>query len=41
MPAPVTASPLQALDHWQNLCPACKRRTVAFAQLRIKEAARV
>ncbi|HEY2293906.1 MAG TPA: MFS transporter [Thermoanaerobaculia bacterium] len=22
--------------HWQNLCPACKRRTIAAAQLRLK-----
>jgi NNP family nitrate/nitrite transporter-like MFS transporter len=27
-------------EHWQALCPACKRRTVATAQLRIKESAR-
>jgi NNP family nitrate/nitrite transporter-like MFS transporter len=25
--------------HWQELCPACKRKTIAQAQLRIKEAA--
>ncbi len=25
--------------HWQQLCPACKRKTVAAAQLRLKEAA--
>jgi NNP family nitrate/nitrite transporter-like MFS transporter len=25
---------------WQELCPACKRRTLAHAQLRVKEAAR-
>ncbi|HQX80414.1 MAG TPA: MFS transporter [Vicinamibacterales bacterium] len=41
MPAPVAASSNEPLGHWQDLCPACKRRTVAFAQLRIKEAARV
>jgi NNP family nitrate/nitrite transporter-like MFS transporter len=23
--------------HWQGLCPACKRRTIAAAQLRLKE----
>jgi NNP family nitrate/nitrite transporter-like MFS transporter len=23
--------------HWQELCPACKRRTLATAQLRMKE----
>jgi hypothetical protein len=28
------------LSHWQDLCPACKRKTIALAQLRIKEAAR-
>lgn len=41
MPAPAAVSSNEPLDHWQDLCPACKRRTVAFAQLRIKEAARV
>ena len=41
MPAPSAASANEPLAHWQDLCPACKRRTVAFAQLRIKEAARV
>jgi NNP family nitrate/nitrite transporter-like MFS transporter len=25
--------------NWQELCPACKRRTLAFAQLRLKETA--
>jgi MFS transporter, NNP family, nitrate/nitrite transporter len=24
--------------HWQQLCPACKRKTIASAQLRLKEA---
>jgi len=28
------------LGHWQDLCPACKRKTIALAQLRVKEAAR-
>ena len=26
--------------HWQDLCPACKRKTIAGAQLRLKEEAR-
>jgi MFS transporter, NNP family, nitrate/nitrite transporter len=26
--------------HWQALCPACKRRSIASAQLRLKETAR-
>jgi NNP family nitrate/nitrite transporter-like MFS transporter len=26
--------------HWQQVCPACKRKSVALAQLRMKEAAR-
>ena len=26
--------------HWQGLCPACKRATLATAQLRIKEQSR-
>jgi NNP family nitrate/nitrite transporter-like MFS transporter len=26
--------------HWQELCPACKRKSLAVAQLRIREAAR-
>jgi len=26
--------------HWQQLCPACKRKTIALAQLRLREAAR-
>ena len=26
--------------HWQALCPACKRKTLASAQLRMKEEAR-
>jgi NNP family nitrate/nitrite transporter-like MFS transporter len=26
-------------QHWQELCPACKRRTLATAQLRLKEEA--
>ena len=26
--------------HWQQLCPPCKRKTIALAQLRLKEAAR-
>jgi MFS transporter, NNP family, nitrate/nitrite transporter len=25
---------------WQELCPACKRKSLAGAQLRLKEAAR-
>jgi MFS transporter, NNP family, nitrate/nitrite transporter len=29
-----------AMPHWQDLCPACKRRTLASAQLRLREAAR-
>lgn len=41
MPTDTPVSPHAPLRHWQDLCPACKRRTVAFAQLRIKEAARV
>jgi hypothetical protein len=28
------------LGHWQDLCPACRRKTIALAQLRVKEAAR-
>lgn len=32
-PADTAEAPLR---HWQDLCPACKRRTVALAQLRIK-----
>jgi hypothetical protein len=39
-----TASPPLASDgaarHWQDLCPACKRKSLALAQLRIKEAPR-
>ena len=27
-------------EHWQALCPACKRRTIANAQMRVKDAAR-
>jgi DNA-directed RNA polymerase subunit RPC12/RpoP len=27
-------------EHWQALCPACKRRTIATAQLRIQETSR-
>jgi MFS transporter, NNP family, nitrate/nitrite transporter len=27
------------MPHWQDLCPACKRRTLASAQLRLKEEA--
>jgi len=27
-------------EHWQALCPACKRRTIASAQLRIQETSR-
>jgi hypothetical protein len=23
--------------HWQQLCPACKRKAIASAQLRMKE----
>jgi hypothetical protein len=23
--------------HWQELCPACKRKTLSVAQMRIKE----
>jgi hypothetical protein len=30
-----------AAGHWQELCPACKRKTIARAQLRLKETARV
>jgi NNP family nitrate/nitrite transporter-like MFS transporter len=26
--------------HWQQVCPACKRKSIALAQMRIKEAAR-
>ena len=26
--------------HWQDLCPACKRKSISTAQLRIKEEAR-
>jgi hypothetical protein len=26
--------------HWQALCPPCKRKSVASAQLRLKEEAR-
>jgi hypothetical protein len=26
--------------HWQALCPACKRKSLSTAQLRIKETAR-
>ncbi|MDQ6705566.1 MAG: MFS transporter, partial [Acidobacteriota bacterium] len=26
--------------HWQALCPACKRKSLARAQIRLKEAAR-
>jgi hypothetical protein len=26
--------------HWQELCPSCKRRTLASAQLRMREEAR-
>jgi len=26
--------------HWQQICPACKRKAVALAQIRIKEASR-
>jgi MFS transporter, NNP family, nitrate/nitrite transporter len=26
--------------HWQEICPACKRKTIARAQIRIKETAR-
>jgi hypothetical protein len=26
--------------HWQQVCPACKRKSLALAQLRMKEAAR-
>ena len=29
-----------AAGHWQALCPACKRKTLAVAQMRIKEEAR-
>ena len=27
-------------EHWQQVCPACKRKSIALAQLRMKEAAR-
>ncbi|MEO6223801.1 MAG: MFS transporter, partial [Vicinamibacterales bacterium] len=40
MPAPQPEPAQAPLRHWQDLCPACKRRTVALAQLRIREAAR-
>jgi MFS transporter, NNP family, nitrate/nitrite transporter len=40
MPETVTETSRAPLRHWQDLCPACKRRTVALAQLRIKETAR-
>jgi hypothetical protein len=26
--------------HWQTLCPACKRKALSVAQLRIKEQSR-
>jgi hypothetical protein len=26
--------------HWQALCPACKRKSLAMAQMRIRESAR-
>lgn len=29
-----------AAGHWQELCPACKRKTLAIAQLRLKEESR-
>ncbi|HLW77545.1 MAG TPA: MFS transporter [Bryobacteraceae bacterium] len=28
------------VEHWQALCPACKRKALAHAQIRMKEAAR-
>jgi NNP family nitrate/nitrite transporter-like MFS transporter len=27
-------------EHWQQICPACKRKTIARAQLRLQEASR-
>ena len=27
-------------QHWQQVCPACKRKAIALAQLRLKEAPR-
>jgi hypothetical protein len=32
--------PMRDTSTWQDLCPACKRKSLALAQLRIKEAAR-
>ena len=31
---------LPHMDYWQELCPACKRKTLAVAQMRIREASR-
>jgi len=28
------------IAHWQDLCPACKRKALAVAQMRLKECAR-
>jgi hypothetical protein len=41
MAEPAEASPKPPLRHWQDLCPACKRRTVALAQLRINTQAAI
>ncbi len=32
--------PAMPAGHWQELCPACKRKSIAGAQLRLKEEAR-
>ena len=36
----LTTGSRAAAEHWQALCPACKRKTLAGAQLRIKEQSR-
>jgi NNP family nitrate/nitrite transporter-like MFS transporter len=36
----VSQSPSRAAANWQELCPACKRKSLASAQRRLKEAAR-
>jgi hypothetical protein len=28
------------VGHWQQICPACKRKAIAVAQIRLKETAR-
>ena len=38
MPSQQSDTSQAPLTHWQDLCPACKRCTVALAQLRIREA---